>query len=880
MYKTYLLTILLMTTTVLLSAQNYNIATQNGQTINTCSGNFYDSGGGGSSYGNNENNTITFCSNNATNTQVQLYFNQFDIDYTDTLWIHDGPTVADPLIMSGNNLQNFFNNFNSLNLFPVQSTTAGCLTIRFKTDGSSVAAGWDATITCVNVCQSVFAAVDSANTSPAPNDSNYVDACLGDSITFAGKGIYPQNGIVYQQSDITSTFIWDFGDGTLDTGQVVKHLYTIARGFDVMLTVIDSNGCVSTNAINLRVRHGANPIKTVTPPQPFCANTTKKLNADDFPNMTNVYYSLIKSKQSSSQRFDSTMFIPDGPNCPTSCYNTDVTFNNFLPGQTIGAATDILSICVNMEHSFVGDLEFTIICPNNQQATLKTYINSGGAWMGQALDGPPWDNSSFPCDPTMNAAGIGWNYCWSHIYPNIGTINAHSNQNQLDSTNTVLNTNYYQPDQPLSNLIGCPLNGTWTIQICDYWAIDNGYIFSWDLNLDPNLLPTDWGYTVNNDTMIWSGPFIDSTALDHIFISPDIGGNYSYLYTFVDEYGCQWDTVIPVKVVDNPDINLGNDTTLCPKTVITLDAGTINNGTYQWSPGGQASQTITTATPGTYIVSVTNTDYNLTCVSADTIVISNYPAINPGFYLDKYDGCQPLSVQFTNSSSPTPFNSALWKFGDGNTSGDISPLYTYYNPGTYDVGLVITSTEGCKDSIIIPNLITVYSQPIADFDILPSQTVEMGQLISFLDKTVNPAYWQWDFGDGNGSTAQHPVHNYGNPGKYVVTLIVFTDNGCPDTLSKIIEVYDSKITIPNIITPNGDGYNDMFIIDNLLSGAYFERKLVIFNRWGKQVFKTNNYMNDWNAENLSDGVYYFVLECKGYIRNVSTQGTITILRSY
>lgn len=210
-------------------SQSYNISVNNGQSINTCSGDFYDSGGSAGGYSNNENLSVTFCSNSAINTQLMLYFNSFDIDISDTLWIHDGANATAPLIITGNTIANYFNNSNSLFLFPVQSVTSGCLTLVFKSDGSNTGAGWDATISCTTVCQTVIASLDTNNTTPLIVDSNYIDICLGDTVYFVGKGIYPQNGLVYNQSDASSTFIWDFGDGVVDTGQFIPHLYDTIR---------------------------------------------------------------------------------------------------------------------------------------------------------------------------------------------------------------------------------------------------------------------------------------------------------------------------------------------------------------------------------------------------------------------------------------------------------------------------------------------------------------------------------------------------------------------------------------------------------------------------------------------------------------------------
>jgi gliding motility-associated-like protein len=857
-------------------AQTYNLGTVTGTTINTCSGVFVDGGGAASNYGNNLNQTVTFCSNSAVNTQAKLYFDMFSIDYSDTLWIHDGPNTAAPLIVSGNAYQNYFNNNNSLNLFPVQSTTSGCLTVRFKSNAATAAAGWSATVSCANVCQVVVASIDSLLTSPAPNDSDYIDVCYGDSVTFVAKGIYPQSGLVYGQSDATSKFYWDLGDGIIDSGKTVTHLYTLARGYDVQLTIVDSNGCKSYNAIQLRVRVSKNPIKGISIPSAICANESYHLRAFYNWPPANVNLEPQIFTQNASQRFDSTMFIPDGPNCPTQCYNTFVTFNSFLPGQTITSANDILSICVNMEHSFVGDLQFTIKCPSNQQAILKTYINSGGAWMGAALDGPPWDNSTFPCDPTMNQAGTGWNYCWSQTYPNIGTVNSHSGQSQLDSTNTILNTGYYQPDQTFANLVGCPLNGTWTIEICDYWAIDNGYIFSWDLNLQPNLLPTNWSYQVKVDTMYWSGPYIDSVTSTSAYISPDIGGIYNYTFTYVDEFGCSYDTIVPVNVINNPIVDLGNDTTICGSDTLTLAIAPGATGTYSWSPGGQSTSSIKVNTGGTYSVTVTNVSGALTCTNSDDIVVGIYPAPAISFNPDITEGCEPLSVTFSDLSFPA-MSTYNWQFGDGGSSTQKDPVHVYNVAGIYDITLSVVTTDGCPGEIVIPQLITVHATPDAAFTANPMIT-NINTTISFTNLTVNGQNYYWDFGDGQNSSLQNPTHAYGLVGDYTIWLYATTPFGCRDSVSLTLKVINDELEIPNIFTPNGDGSNDRFEIKHLMDGGYPSRYLAVYNRWGRKVFESNNYQNEWDGEGASDGVYYYVLICKGLVQDFEANGTVTIMR--
>jgi gliding motility-associated-like protein len=105
-----------------------------------------------------------------------------------------------------------------------------------------------------------------------------------------------------------------------------------------------------------------------------------------------------------------------------------------------------------------------------------------------------------------------------------------------------------------------------------------------------------------------------------------------------------------------------------------------------------------------------------------------------------------------------------------------------------------------------------------------------------------------------------------------VTLIVFNDFGCSDTITKVIIIIDDILVFPNVITPNSDGVNDYFEITN--SDKYANNVLQVFNRWGKIVFEQQNYDNKWDGGNLADGTYFYIFK---YLDNVYN-GSLTILR--
>ncbi|RLD43990.1 MAG: hypothetical protein DRI86_08615 [Bacteroidetes bacterium] len=262
----------------------------------------------------------------------------------------------------------------------------------------------------------------------------------------------------------------------------------------------------------------------------------------------------------------------------------------------------------------------------------------------------------------------------------------------------------------------------------------------------------------------------------------------------------------------------------------------------------------------------------------DTINVEVNPKVMVSLMSDIYSGCEPLEVNFTNLSTP---NDAIWKweFGDGDTSNIQNPNHIF-NAGKYDIKLTAIAPSGCKGEFTVPGLINSYPQPNADFYLNPAAVTIKDPTINFVNTSTNGDSWLWDFGEdgsaNNTATTQDASHTYGTDGEFTVWLIATSDNGCVDSVSYLANVIVDEITVPNIITPNGDGSNDKFVIENIerIESSY----LRIYNRWGKIVYSSKNYKNDWDAEGLSDGVYFWNIDYKTFFREATETGTVTVLR--
>ena len=150
--------------------------------------------------------------------------------------------------------------------------------------------------------------------------------------------------------------------------------------------------------------------------------------------------------------------------------------------------------------------------------------------------------------------------------------------------------------------------------------------------------------------------------------------------------------------------------------------------------------------------------------------------------------CKNQSTIF-NDSTQGNISNWRWEFGDTDTSVIQNPSHIYPSCGTYNSNLVVTSNNGCKDSITKP--VIVHCLPVADFYSIP---VCLHQSMGFTDASVISAGTivsrLWDFGDGSPvSSVQNPGHIYSNPGTYSVSLVPISNNGCFDTIIKNVIVH-------------------------------------------------------------------------------------------
>lgn len=557
--------------------------------------------------------------------------------------------------------------------------------------------------------------------------------CLGESVTFTD--ISSPQPIFWQ---------WQFGDGQTSGDQNPTHNYVNPGTYSVTLTAFYEGTCndqvvytdlITVSEIPVPGFTNTNPVPCETPHPVTFTNTST--------GGSNLTYSWN--------------FGAGGPNStqenPTYNYQTAGVFDVSLTVENEGGCTanltvnDLVDITATVA-DFLPDV-FGFCQPLDVNFTdMSTSGSPIVSW--------EWD---FGDGGTSNLQNPSYTYADTGIFDVTLIV-----VNDLGCTDTLVRSNYIfvatppQADFVPGQTLFCA--GT-EVQFTDL-----------------SVGATDWFWDFgDNGTSSEQNPI-------HEFVD---SGFYSVTLIALNN-GCP-DTIVYENLLysrpPNPDLTRIMD---CenPFTVsFEGDPAAASSWFWEFNDGSPTETDInvthTFADPGQHIVQLiaTNDTSGCTVARSDTFTIT-IPVAD--FTLDDTAGCKPLEINFTDLSEDAFTYS--WDFGDGGSSSTANPTHTYQEIGTYTVTLIITDINGCNDTLIMPNAVTV-TGAVVDFgitDIIGCDSLA----VSFGDSTLPPGSvvsWDWDFGDGGTSTEQNPTHIYQVPGLYDVSLTITDTGTCQNTIT-------------------------------------------------------------------------------------------------
>ena len=329
----------------------------------------------------------------------------------------------------------------------------------------------------------------------------------------------------------------------------------------------------------------------------------------------------------------------------------------------------------------------------------------------------------------------------------------------------------------------------------------------------------------------------------------------------------------PLAVVVSPDI-----TEICPYVPATIGvqaSGGSGQYAYLWSVNSLLSGTTDSilVNPGsstTYLITVSDNCGN----SVQDSVI--YTILSP-----------PLVLQMNGPFEICPGDSVDLLV---TATGGYGTYYYNWSTTATTPGITVTPqvstsyfvqvSDECQTFSTTAVAVVQVVKPMANFYIA-TQNPMQGLPVQLTNASFNAWSYTWSFGDGNGSFLVNPTHVYTQPDAYEITLIATDQKGCVDSISKWIEIAPERyIYLPNSFTPDGDGLNEYFYgrFIGLLSARFY-----IFNRWGEEIFFSDQLNFVWNGEYedvpVQDGTYswYLIYEIeKGIYEDLS--GHVNVIR--
>ncbi|MFN5355054.1 MAG: PKD domain-containing protein [Bacteroidota bacterium] len=612
------------------------------------------------------------------------------------------------------------------------------------------------------------------NVFPKPQAAfNAPPVCAGDPLQFTDQSVL--NG------GVLNGWYWSFGDGGFSALQSPVHLYTGSGTYTATLAAISSRGCTDSTSAQIQV------------------NALPSASFGAVEACVGAPVVFTDSSLSSGQAIVTWQWnFGDG----TTASGSNASHSYAVPG----------TYAVTMDVTTADGCFASVTRSINVFPIPEARFSAGSACVGSHV--------AF-IDQSTVLGGSSFNYAW-----NFGDNSSSSAQ---APTHTYAAPGDYAVQLTITTPAGCSASTTSSITIHPLPVVS---FTTLNVCLNEPVALNDASAVTPGSITAWSWDLGDSTVSSaqnptHFYAA---AGIYMVTLQATSSEGCTFRATQALEVFDPPTPQpvSGNGCSGSPVAFSDTSSGLGNQITaWEWSFGD--GTTASSAMPmhqyqqaGTWLVSLTTTNVNGCRATATTnVIIGAQP--DAGFTAGT--SCADSPVQFNNMSIPgtSPVVSWNWNFGDGTPVSTLeSPTHIYANPGLQTVTLIVTTAEGCTDTLTR----TIFTNPLPIASFPPVSAAGCGPLpVAFTDASfVNGGSivaWSWTFGDGNSSSQQNPVHNYTTTGNYQVTLTVTSDSGCTGSYTQQngVTVYPSPVAEFEAAPWEQDILNPVFNFINLSSGG-------------------------------------------------------------
>lgn len=534
---------------------------------------------------------------------------------------------------------------------------------------------------------------------------------------------------------------WDFGNGVTSSLQNPLASYSASGAFAITLKVTDDKGCsrILGRSSYINVTPG---VTASFSPSPLIACTAPGIirfnNISTGPGTMSYQWNFGDGGISSGTS-------------PTHTFTNEGVYNVRLTATSSSGCEDTIETTVSVGGFISSFLVSDTTCPGSAISFTNT--------SSPRPDSVRW---------TFGDGSVSFDTLPAHIYTNPGTYTVWLYNyvgSCVDSTSQQVTVNT-PPAANFSAANTSTCQQSLTVNFQDGSTGASGWL--WDFGdsttstlQNPSHTYDGYGtYTVTLIVTNTSGCRDTLSRPSYIWLQrPEI------TVPQVPSNGCIPFTFSPVPVINSPDVIVS----------FNWDFGDGTTSTQQ-------NPTHIYTTQGIYTVKLvytSSTGCTDSLIFASGVTVGSKPVAD--FSAAPTQACASTPILFTNLSSP--YTQLLWEFGDGFTSGDITPSHLYSDTGYFNIQLIATN-YGCPDTAIRTGYIHILP-PVSRFSAAFDCSNRLQ--VSFIDESILPQSWSWDFGDGNTSTAQNPTHIYAALGTYNVSLTV-TNGGCTHILQHTITI--------------------------------------------------------------------------------------------
>jgi len=793
------------------------------------------------------------------------------------------------------------------------------------------AANADVTLTVTeNGCvSSVSTQSITVNPIPTANFSTPAGVCIGQNatITYSGTG---QAGATYN---------WNFGSGTIasGSGQGPYQVNWLAMGNQTVSLTVVQNGCTSTSfSQTVQIYDTPSPDFTITPA--VCPNepatitytgsgtsngvfnwnigggSGSPLNGPGSFDVTfsnsgqqeisltvaeNGCESVTNSQSITVHPIPTSTFTTSGPACENEPFTLNYT-GNALPNANYNWNFNGVTIVsgngagpYTLSASAAGTFNFTLSITQNGCLSNVTTVN-------QTINPIPTSLFTFASPICLNQssqmnfngtnAAIGATYTWEI-----------EDQNTISSTNNSINPTWNTAGTKIVTLtvnsLGCQSVPTSHQIVVNPLPIVDAGIDKQSCSGIPEQLGTV--NTTPGNTYLWTpatGLTNPNSAQTEVLINNNSNAplNNIYTLTITDLNGCIASDQVVFTTINKPVVNFAAPAGQCfegNSFNFTANGNFSNTAQFIWNFG------INSSVPSSNLRDPSGINFSITGAHEITVMINDNGCesdlfsgvINvfeeplAAFEAINIEGCRPLQVEFINNSVGPGNLSYVWHYGNFVTSNAVSPKYVYNNAGTYDVYLVAITANGCRDTVRVEDLVSVYPTPTAIFTINKDEVTMIDPTIRVTSLSINTDDCYYYFDSGDDYEECNFLHTFSDTGNYILTHIASNQFGCIDSVSRLIKVtLGYRIYIPNAFTPNNDGLNDVF---QVYGDGIEDFHIMIFNRWGEMLYQSYDIESGWdgkyriNSGPAPVGVYNYVMTIRTKEKEFfKYNGSITLVR--